>query len=146
MADPDDLAVDGPGPRTEGRVILHVEDEAPNRALLRAVFSRTSVEAVRDATLLEAPDLETARRLLDQEPVDILLLDVRLPDGNGLDLARALRDGGPRRPVVIVMSASVLPSERDTAIMSGADYFLAKPYVPARLVELVDEELRGSQR
>jgi CheY-like chemotaxis protein len=126
-------------------VILHVEDEEPNRALLRAVFDRTSVEIVRDATLLEAADLETARRLLDREPVDLVLLDVRLPDGNGLDLARTLRDGGPPRPVVIVMSASVLPSERDTAIMAGADYFLAKPYVPATLIELIAEELRGAR-
>lgn len=136
----------GAVPSRGAAVILHVEDEEPNRALLRAVFGRTFVEVVRDATLLEAPDLETARRLLEQEPVDLLLLDVRLPDGNGLDLARSLLDVGPRRPVVIVMSASVLPSERDTALSSGADYFLAKPYRPSELVSLVADELRARER
>jgi two-component system OmpR family response regulator len=144
MAD-SDRTTDEAGSRSTASVILHVEDEEPNRALLRAVFGRTSVEIVRKATLIEAPDLETARRLLEQEPVDLVLLDVRLPDGNGLELARSLRDRGPRRPVVIVMSASVLPSERDTAIMAGADYFLAKPYVPSELVGLVAEELRRSE-
>jgi CheY-like chemotaxis protein len=144
MADQADLGV-GPGVGLGPGVVLHVEDEAPNRALLRAVFSRTTVAAVREATLLEAPDLETARRLLGEERVDVLLLDVRLPDGNGLDLARSLRDHGPQRPVVIVMSASVLPSERDTAFTSGADYFLAKPYVPADLVSLVAEQLRAGE-
>jgi two-component system OmpR family response regulator len=127
-------------------VILHVEDEEPNRALLRAVFSRTSVAAVRESTLLEVGDLASARGILGREPVDVLLLDVRLPDGNGLDLARALRDGlTPRRPVVIVMSASVLPSERETALAAGADHFLAKPYVPSELVGLVAHELVSSQ-
>lgn len=144
MAD-SDRARDEAGSRPIANVILHVEDEEPNRALLRAVFGRTSVEIVRKATLLEAPDLETARRLLAEESVDLVLLDVRLPDGNGLELARSLRDAGPRRPVVIVMSASVLPSERDTALLAGADYFLAKPYVPATLVGIVAEELRSAE-
>jgi two-component system OmpR family response regulator len=128
-------------------VILHVEDEEPNRALLRAVFSRTSVAVVREATLLEAGDLEAARGILEREPIDVLLLDVRLPDGNGLDLARALRDGrAAQRPVVIVMSASVLPSERETALVAGADHFLAKPYAPSDLVGLIAAELDGLVR
>jgi two-component system OmpR family response regulator len=148
MADPTDRASPEGGGRGRGQgVILHVEDEEPNRALLRAAFSRSDVVIVREATLLEAPDLETARRLLDGASIDVLLLDVRLPDGNGLDLARALRDGqSKRRPSVIVMSASVLPSERETALTAGADHFLAKPYVPSELVRLVADELRSGTR
>lgn len=122
-------------------VILYVEDEAPNRALLRAVVQRAGDATVRSATLLEAPDLATAREVLATEPVDLVLLDVRLPDGNGLDLARAIRDGDAPRPDVIIMSASVLPSERDEALATGARAFLSKPYAPTELVSLVAQTL-----
>jgi two-component system, OmpR family, KDP operon response regulator KdpE len=132
-------------PDAAGRsVILYVEDEAPNRALLRAVVERAGDPRVRASTLLEAPDLATARQVLSSEPVDLVLLDVRLPDGNGLDLARDIRQGDGPRPHVIVMSASVLPSERDAALETGATAFLAKPYVPADLIALVSKTLSGA--
>ncbi len=114
--------------------ILVVEDEAPNRALVRAVLARSSDMRVVGARLLEAPTLARARELLTAEPVDLVLLDVRLPDGNGLDLATELL-GSAARPRVIVLSASVLPNERDAALRAGADAFLAKPYRPAELLE-----------
>lgn len=116
-------------------VLLLIEDEAPNRALLRAVLGRAADPRLRDATIIEAPDLATARSVLARQPVTIVLLDVRLPDGNGLALARELR----RRPIedrprVLILSASVLPMERETALTAGADGFLGKPYRPADLV------------
>jgi CheY-like chemotaxis protein len=131
-----------PVPDVAGRsVILYVEDEAPNRALLRAVVERAGDPRVRASTLLEAPDLATARQVLSSKPVDLVLLDVRLPDGNGLDLARDIRQGDDPRPEVIVMSASVLPSERDAALETGACAFLSKPYAPSDLVALVAKTL-----
>ena len=119
------------------RVVLYVEDEAPNRALLRAVVARAADPAVRDAIYVEAPDLAAARRILAAEPVDLILLDVRLPDGNGLDLARDIAAGPDPKPDIIILSASVLPSERDAALASGASRFLEKPYVPRELTELI---------
>ena len=125
-------------------VVLHVEDEAPNRALLRATLSRASEPRVRDAVLVEAVDLASARDALATRAIDLVLLDVRLPDGNGLDLARDLaRDGQPERPAVMVLSASVLPADRDAAIRSGADRFMSKPYRPAELIAAMAELLEG---
>jgi DNA-binding response OmpR family regulator len=67
-----------------------------------------------------------------------VILDVRLPDGNGLDLATELQAGDwPSRPAVIVMSASVLPAERDTAIQRGANAFLGKPFGLGEFAEVV---------
>lgn len=129
--------------RDRSAVILHVEDEAPNRALLQAVISRAAEPDVRDATIVDAPDLATARAVLASRPVDLVLLDVRLPDGNGLDLARAIRDGDEPRPPIIVMSASVLPDEQDAALATGARHFLSKPYAPSELVALVAATLRS---
>lgn len=131
------------------QVILYVEDEAANRALFRAVISRASEPVVRDATLLEAPDLAAARRIIGTEPVDLVLLDVRLPDGNGLDLARDIAGGrgdmicAADKPDIIILSASVLPSERDTALASGARHFLEKPYVPSELLSLIATSLEA---
>jgi CheY-like chemotaxis protein len=125
-------------------VILHVEDDPTNRALLRAVLARAPEPAVRAARLHEAQDLAAARAFLADRTPDVILLDVRLPDGSGLDLARELRDAAPDpHPTVIVMSASVLASERHAAIEAGADRFLAKPYAPAQLMALISTALGG---
>jgi len=70
---------------------------------------------------------------------DVVILDVRLPDGSGLDLLRELpAPGAAGRPFVIVMSASVLPADRDAARRSGSDAFLAKPFLPGDLIDLLD--------
>jgi CheY-like chemotaxis protein len=126
---------DDPGP-----IVLVVEDEAPNRALLRAVFGRATDPRLREATLIEAPDLATARSILASHRIEIVLLDIRLPDGNGLTLARELRSRpAADRPRVLVLSASVLPGEREAALTAGVDRFLGKPYRPSELVETVLE-------
>jgi CheY-like chemotaxis protein len=122
-------------------VVLHVEDEMPNRVLLRAVVGRSSDPTVSGALILDAPDLAAARRILDAEPVDLVLLDVRLPDGNGLELARDIARSPAPRPDVIILSASVLPSERDAALASGASRFLEKPYVPSELISVIAASL-----
>lgn len=122
-------------------VLLVVEDEEPNRVLLRAVLARASDDRLRSLTLLEAPDLATARRILDSQPVDLVLLDVRLPDGNGLSLINEERQGEWPAPRFVVLSASVLPTERETAIATGASEFLAKPYRPSELLGAIAEFL-----
>jgi two-component system KDP operon response regulator KdpE len=118
-------------------VVLVVEDEEPNRVLLRAVLSRASDERLRGLVLLEAADLVTARAILDTNRVDLVLLDVRLPDGNGLSLVWDSADHDGPAPAFVVLSASVLPDERATALATGASAFLAKPYRPAELIEAV---------
>jgi CheY-like chemotaxis protein len=131
----------------EARSILLIEDEGPNRALARAVLTRSTDPRVSGIVLLEAPNLATARQILGSQRVDLVLLDVRLPDGDGLALASELQEAGKKRPIVVVLSASVLPSERDAALRSGADAFLAKPYHPNELVALVGKLLeKGSAR
>jgi two-component system KDP operon response regulator KdpE len=124
-------------------VVLVVEDEEPNRALLRAVLARATDKRLRDLVLLEAPDLATARTILDTNRVDLVLLDVRLPDGNGLSLIWEWADRGGPTPKFVVMSASVLPAERAIALSTGASGFLVKPYRPVELVEAVASILAG---
>ena len=120
--------------------ILLVEDEELNRALVKAVLARADVEAVRTAEILDATSLAAAREKLASEPVDLVLLDMNLPDGNGLTLARELASD-PSRPVVVAVTASVLPQDRAAAIEAGCDGFLDKPYAAADLVAVVSRHL-----
>jgi CheY-like chemotaxis protein len=115
-------------------VVLVVEDERPNRVLLKATVDRATIRRVREAIVLEASTLAEARTIIATRQVDLIVLDVRLPDGDGLTLARDLNDSG-RRPRILVLSASVLPSERSMALDAGTDAFMAKPFVPADVVE-----------
>ena len=125
--------------------ILLVEDEELNRALVKAVLARADVPAVREAEVLDASNLARARERLSAEDVDLILLDMNLPDGNGLNLARELAaaamPAGRRKPAVVAVTASVLPQDREAAIDAGCDGFLDKPYAAADLVATVARHL-----
>jgi two-component system KDP operon response regulator KdpE len=122
-----------------------VEDEDLNRTLVKAVLSRAAIAAVRDAEILDAGSLASARATLAAEEIDLILLDMNLPDGNGLTLARELAAGGAQaareRPVVVAVTASVLPQDRAAALDAGCDDFLDKPYAAADLVAIVANHL-----
>jgi CheY-like chemotaxis protein len=125
--------------------ILLVEDEELNRTLVKAVLSRAQVQAVRDAEVLDASSLAVARARLSSDDVDLILLDMNLPDGHGLTLARELSSAtgppGRRRPSVVAVTASVLPQDRVAALEAGCDGFLDKPYAAADLVAVVAKHL-----
>jgi two-component system, OmpR family, KDP operon response regulator KdpE len=123
-----------------GVAILHVEDEAVNRALLRAVLGRSDNPRIRDADLVEAETIADAKRILSARAMDLILLDVRLPDGDGLDLLRLVRSSNPDLGVV-VMSASVLPEEREEALRAGCNAFVPKPYLASELLLIIGRVL-----
>jgi CheY-like chemotaxis protein len=123
--------------------ILHVEDEDLNRRLLRAILERAEDDRLRTAIVEEAPDLQTARSILTDGVPDLVLLDVRLPDGNGLDFLRELRSEHQSARVV-VMSASVLATERAEAIRAGCDAFIAKPYTATELTGVLGKVMFGA--
>ena len=120
--------------------VLLVEDEELNRVLVRAILARAADKVLRAAELVEVASLELARSVLDRQPVDVVLLDVNLPDGNGLSLATDLRER-PERPQVIALTASVLPHERAAAMSAGCDAFLDKPYAPQDLLDVLAAHL-----
>ena len=119
--------------------ILVVDDDPVNRSLIRAIVSRAGDPVVREATLREATTLAEARGVLARETIDILLLDVHLPDGLGLDLAAELREDGRDRPAIVALTASVLPADQQAALDAGCNAFLAKPYRAAALVATIGE-------
>lgn len=127
-----------PRTSTDPLQLLIVEDENLNRLLLRASIARAPDARLRSAELLEAETLSAAREMLVQKRVDLIILDVRLPDGSGLQLARELSAvPGTNRPKIVVLSASVLDADRSLANQAGIDAFLGKPYRPADLLTLL---------
>jgi two-component system KDP operon response regulator KdpE len=120
--------------------ILAVDDDPANRSLIKAVLVRADDPLIRAAVLWEATSIAEARLILAREPIDLLLLDVHLPDGLGLDLATELRQGGgSERPAILALTASVLPADQQKALDAGCDAFLAKPYAAATLVSTCSE-------
>jgi two-component system OmpR family response regulator len=71
--------------------------------------------------------LDEARQSLATVPYDLVLLDLNLPDGRGLDLLRELRRGGSKVPVIILTALDQIAS-RIEGLNSGADDYLVKPF------------------
>jgi two-component system KDP operon response regulator KdpE len=126
--------------------ILSLDDDSGNQSLIRAVLERTDDPVIGRATVLQATTIAEARTILARDPIDLVLLDVHLPDGLGLDLATDLRNGAAPRPAVLALTASVLPAEQQAALDAGCDAFLAKPFRATGLVStmrrLVEERKR----
>jgi DNA-binding NarL/FixJ family response regulator len=102
--------------------ILVVDDHALIREALRGVLKELKDVAV----VIEAPDSRRARQCIKEHPdIELILLDLKLPDGNGFDLLAELRQGHPEVSVVI-LSASSDRDEIARALEYGALGFIPK--------------------
>jgi two-component system KDP operon response regulator KdpE len=115
-------------------VVIIVEDEAQIRR-----FVRMALEA-EDCTVHEAETMQ--RGLIDAgtRHADLVILDLGLPDGDGVDFIRDLRNWS--QIPVIVLSARSSESEKVRALDNGADDYLTKPFGAAELVARVKAQLR----
>jgi EAL domain-containing protein (putative c-di-GMP-specific phosphodiesterase class I)/CheY-like chemotaxis protein len=117
-----------------GARILVVDDSTAMRLLLRSVLELEGAE------VHEASTAAAARQAIDDVHPDLVLLDVRLPDGTGFDLLDHIR-GASRIPAVFVTAATAV-SDRVAGLDRGADDYLLKPFSPGELVARVDAALR----
>lgn len=114
-----------------GTVVLAVEDDPRNAALLEAVLGPTS------HALHVAGSLGDARAWLAANAADTILLDRHLGDGDGLSLLADIRSSPANRDAhVVLVSASVMDADRAAALAAGCDAFLPKPI---RIRELLAE-------
>ena len=119
-----------PGPAK----ILIVEDDAHIRRLLRATMQR----AGHDVT--EAADARQALSLLDIEKPDVVLLDLGLPDRDGLELIGPFRQRSAA--TLIIVSARDDSAEKVAALDLGADDYLTKPFDTEELLARIRAALR----
>jgi two-component system KDP operon response regulator KdpE len=101
-------------------VVLVVEDELPVRRFLRAALDGHGYR------LVEAGSVREAEQLAPSHNPDLFLLDLGLPDGDGIDLARRLREW--TRAPIIVLSARGREEDKVKALDAGADDYLTKPF------------------
>ena len=87
--------------------------------------------------------LAQAREMLTNNRFDLLILDINLPDGSGLDLLRQLRAGGDCTPVIL-LTANDLELDEVTGLEAGADDYITKPFSLAVLRARVNTQLRRS--
>jgi DNA-binding response OmpR family regulator len=93
-----------------------------------------------------APTLDAGRALLRAGRYDALLLDLMLPDGDGLDLTRELRaDPRWRRLPLLMLTARGEPMDRIVGLEIGADDYLPKPFEPRELLARVKALLRRAE-
>jgi DNA-binding response OmpR family regulator len=110
--------------------ILVVDDEPRLRELMKVALGTRY-------TFLEAGDVNQALSLVRKRP-DLVLLDVMIPGGSGLDVLREIRSNPDldRIPVVVV-SAWQAAEDRRAALEEGADAFLGKPFPLEELTAIV---------
>jgi CheY-like chemotaxis protein len=109
--------------------ILLAEDNAVNQKLALALLSKLGYEADVAGNGLEA--LEA----LEREPYDVVLMDVQMPELDGLETTRRIRARWPAdaRPRIVAMTANAMEEDRDACFAAGMDDYVAKPIRPEEL-------------
>ncbi|GGB62007.1 response regulator transcription factor [Blastomonas aquatica] len=117
--------------------LLMVEDHDELAALVHARLSVAGFTADRFGTQ------ELGRLALDAGSYDALILDLGLPDGDGLELLQWLRSRGSTIPVLVLTARSAI-ADRVTGLAAGADDYLVKPFSADELIARIEALLRRS--
>ena len=117
--------------------VLLIDDDARLSTLVRDYLQAAGYR------ISMAANLAQGRALLQREPVDALVLDLMLPDGDGLDLTRELRaDPRLRHLPLLMLTARGEPTDRIVGLEIGADDYLPKPFEPRELLARLKALLR----
>lgn len=117
-------------------IFLLEDDETLGRGIAKALTGPETSVVCRSS-------LAKARETLAEDRFDLLILDVNLPDGSGLDLLRQIRAGGDTTPVIL-LTANDLELDEVTGLEAGADDYITKPFTLAVLRARVNAQLRRS--
>jgi two-component system, OmpR family, response regulator MprA len=121
----------------DGRLLV-VEDDPQVRSMVVRTLRYEGFEVV------SATDVASAMAAVRQAPPDAVLLDLLLPDGDGVDLCRRLRASGARFPILMLTARDGL-SDRIQGLESGADDYVVKPFSTTELVARVRALLRRAR-
>ncbi|WP_437534163.1 response regulator [Sorangium sp. So ce726] len=118
--------------------ILIVEDSPAMRAYIRSTLEDRVLGLAGDVDIVEAVNGFDALRLLPRGAFDLVITDINMPDINGLEVIRFVRQSDRYRHVAILI-ISTQATERDIqrGLRLGADRFLPKPFTPEALRDAV---------
>ena len=119
--------------------IIYIDDDATNRALLRDMLE------IENIAVDEAGDARTGLKMIDERDYDLIFMDLRMPDMNGLTAIRQLRAGGARQKSVPIIVVTADPSDgvRSLCRSAGATDFLEKPISMEKLFGMVGSFRKG---
>ena len=117
-------------------IFLLEDDETLGRGIAMALTGPETSVVCRTS-------LSSAREALEEDRFDLLILDVNLPDGSGLDLLRQVRAEGDAAPAIL-LTANDLELDEVTGLEAGADDYITKPFSLAVLRARVNAQLRRS--
>ena len=119
---------------TENRRILIIDDERPIQMTLEALLSRKGYQTE------VAANAATGKRLLQNKTPALVLLDLQLPDAEGLHMLDQIKTDYPETPVIILTAHDSLNNAIES-IKRGAYHFISKPYAPEELLSLIEKAL-----
>jgi two-component system, OmpR family, KDP operon response regulator KdpE len=114
--------------------VLVCDDEAQILRALRVVLREAGYDVVPASTAAEALDLAALQRL------DAAIIDIVLPDGDGVEVTRQIREWSPIP--ILVLSAIGEEDQKVRALQAGADDYVTKPFGPRELVARLEAVLR----
>jgi PAS domain S-box-containing protein len=120
-----------------GAHVLVVDDNTPLAENLRLILEGTGGEGTRVTTVTDG---QTAVSVAERDPFDVAIVDVKLPDGNGVDLLRRLRHVCPLGEVVLLTGFATVDSAI-AALSAGAFAFLLKSFRPEEVIATVEQAL-----
>ncbi|WP_438496513.1 response regulator transcription factor [Paenibacillus sp. IHBB 3054] len=118
--------------------ILVVEDEKHVRRLLEAVLKREGYSVV------TAEDGVKALEVLDSQHIDLILLDIMMPNMDGYEFAKEVRDGNSLTPILMA-TAKQLPEDKKKGFRLGTDDYMTKPIDTEEMLLRIQALLRRSQ-
>jgi two-component system chemotaxis response regulator CheY len=120
--------------------VLVVEDSATMRGFVTA-----ALESAGPFSVTQAESGFHALKILPRAQYDLIITDINMPDINGLELVRFIRESEQhKRTPLVIISTDGREADRDRGLKLGANAYLTKPFEPEQLVETVRSLLRSS--
>jgi two-component system, cell cycle response regulator DivK len=119
--------------------VLHIDDNEYNRDLMRRYLQKMGLQ------VLEAVDGFSGLKIALETPVDLILLDINLPDIDGFGVLRRLKRTEETANIkVVAVTANTMNGDRTQCLNAGFDAYLSKPIVRAELTILLRRYLPQS--
>ncbi|WP_315898181.1 sigma-54-dependent transcriptional regulator [Chitinophaga pinensis] len=118
--------------------VLIIDDEEKLRSLTKRII------ALEGFNVLEAGNIKSAQKIIEKEEIDVVLCDVKLPDGSGVDYARTIKEKNPSIEIILLTAYGNIP-DGVQAIKNGAFDYLTKGDDNNRIIPLLNRALEKVQ-